>query len=278
MSQQEINGASPPQGSNVSTGRLSGPTAALILLAGADNRLADHDGNGLRQVWLWLGLAGLAWGLLLAAVWALAAQAFPWWRDTNLPLMPAAAVLTVMALPPLGRVMLAPARLWRGDSPADQAMIAGATMCLFALCLLGILPYHRQAIRLPAFLAWIQPMEEYRVLIVMPMWGVWAMMVPGHFCRPAERASALVRSFIKCQPVAATAMWMAIPLAGTLWQLNFLNGWVALPAALPLVAGSIGSVCICRATGGVTRGALLAGNLLTQLAMLVGYLAGKTHA
>lgn len=261
------------------TPRLAGLRAALLLLAGGDRRLADHDGESLDRMWLWMGLLGVGCGLVQAAVWAVSAHAFAWWWQgvSNLPLMPVAAVIALLCFSPLRQTMMAPAQLLGAGSPVAQALTAGAIPCVFALCLLGILPYRHEAIRLPMWLAWLRPMEEYRVLILMPMWGVWAMMVPGHFCRSAEGACRALRGFVNRQPVAATALWMAVPMATTLWQLDFLGAWVALPTAMGLVAGSLGAILVCRGHGGVTRCALLGGNLLTQTAMLVGYLAGKTH-
>ena len=248
------------------------------MLAGSDAAIGRHDGKVLSRMWLWLGLLGLVWGLLLAGLWALAAQIFPWWWwGSNLPLMPVAVIVAVLGLSPMRHVLAAPARLLREDA-AGQAVVAGATVCALAMGLLSILPYHRQAIGLPAWLAWTRPMAEYRVLILMPMWGVWAMMTPGHFCKLAETASPLVRGFCKGQPVLATAMWMAVPLAGTLWELNYLGQWVALPAGLALLAGGVGGYVICRRGGGLDRWGLLASNLLAQVAMLAGYLAAKTHA
>ena len=157
-------------------------------------------------------------------------------------------------------------------------MVTTVAMIVMALGLLGIVPVHREGQWLPPWLMWIRPPAEYRVLLLMPMWGVWAMMAPLHFCRPAAGADKLVAAVAYRQPIAGTAAWMALNLTASLWYLNGMAyNWALAPPAAALAVGSIGAVGICRAAGGVSRRALLAANLCTQLAFLLGYLAAKTH-
>jgi hypothetical protein len=268
-SQPPVNGRAP---------RFASLRAALTLLAGSDHRVDEHDGRWVRFMWLWVGLLGVAWGLLMAGAWAAASAAMPWWGPGGgMPLTPVAALVALLCLTPLHRVVLAAARQLRPECPVGQAVAAAGLVAALTLCLLWIVPYYRERTAMPAWLAWARPMAEYRLLVLMPMWGAWAMMVPCHFCQSADNAGPLVRSFVKRQPVAGTAMWMAIPLAGTLWELNFLGGWTSLPAALALATGGIGGALLCRGRGGVTRGGLLAMNWLTQMVVLVGYLAAKSH-
>jgi len=271
--------ASAPKPNRIRRG-LAGLGAAWLLVAGSGDRVARHDGSDSRGMWFWLGVIGWTWGLALAGVWALAVIVFQGNAGHNLPLMPVAMVTVAAALGPFRRTLFAPGQVWgERSSPAAQGAAAAVAVTVLVLGLLQIVPLgYREPVSLPAALAWVRPLEEYRVLILMPAWGAWAMMIPGHFCRPAAGAPQLVKRFGKRQPVAATAMWMAAALAGTLWYLSFLGRCVALPAAAALVVGSAGGIVLCRLRGGVCRAALLAGNLLTQLAFLLGYLAGKAHA
>ncbi len=251
--------------------------AAAGFLFGDDRRFDDVDDPRLDRMWIWTGAVALAWGCILAAIWALAANAFPYWKSSDIPLMPAAAVVGAMALGPYRRALAAPAKLLSPGESASATTISAAVVVILALSLLGIPPFYREGVHLPSWLAWIRPQTEYRVLILMPLWGAWAMMTPLHFCK-VDSAGALVRAFANRQPVIGTAMWMALALAMSLWQLSCLRyGWVALPAGLALAAGSLGAVAICRFSGGITHSALLAANLMTQLAFLLGYLAGATH-
>ncbi len=249
----------------------------LTLLFAPDKRVQADDVANTRLLWLWLGLLGVCWGLAMTAVWAIGRGLFPRAVGTELPLLPVATLIAVMALTPLRRSLQAPAELWGGESSSRQSSIFGATICILTLCLLSLSPEHYEPRRLPSWLMWTRPQEEYRILLLMPMWGVWAMMTPGYFVKPSENASRLIRRFIKRQPVAATAIWMAVPLAGTLCYLSFLGWWVALPAACGFLSGSGGSAITCRAAGGVSRRTLLAGNFLTQMAFLLGYLIAKSQ-
>ncbi len=259
---------------------IAGLGAAWLLLAGRGSRLSAHSGRDFRGLWFWLGLMGVGWGLGLAGLWALATLVFPDHQGHPLPLMPAAIVTLATALGPFRRVLFAPGQvLGERWSPGGEGVIGALVVTVWVLGLLQIVPAaYREPVWLPPSLAWLRPLEEYRVLILMPMWGTWAMMMPGHFCPPAEEAPRLVKRFSKRQPVAATALWMAAALAGTLWYLSALGRWVAAPAATALLAGSIGGVALCRWRRGVSRPALLAANLLTQLAFLFGYLAGRAHS
>ncbi|GAF98263.1 unnamed protein product, partial [marine sediment metagenome] len=215
--------------------RLSGLRASWMLVAGSAGDIERHSGSRMGRTWLWMGLLGIAWGLGMAGIWALAAHVYPWWKwwqtGSSLPIMPVAAIIAALSLTPLRRVLTAPAHLLSNNPPAEQGAFAAATVVVLMLLLLGIQPYRQESTGLPHWLTWVRPMAEYRVLILMPMWGVWAMMVPLHFCRPAEGACTLARAMVKHQPVAATALWMAVTLALTLWELNFLGAWAALPAA-----------------------------------------------
>lgn len=252
--------------------------AAALILFGSDERLAAHDGQRTGRLWLSVALAGLAAGIALACIWALAANAFPWWYSCYLPLMPVAAVIAALGIGPGRRMLAAPGELLEPARPAASGLVSSVVVGVLALALLGIVPFHREGQALPAWLTWIRPQEEYRVLLLMPMWGVWAMMTPAHFCRPATGACKLVEAFAYRQPIAGTAIWMALTLGASLWYLKFLTyNWPLLPAAGGLIVGSAGSVAICRAAGGLSRRALLASNFCTQMAFLFGYLAGKTH-
>lgn len=249
-------------------GRVAALHPALLLLCGRREHAGAHDGEGLRRAWLALGLLGVAWGFALAGVWSLVGLRFRQWPG-GLPLAHALAVLLAIGLGPFRQALFALAdRLGSGDGGARGTMGA-LVLLVLTLCLLQIDPGQAESS------AWFRPYGPLRPLLLMPVWGAWAMMVPGHFAPPAEDACPLVRSFVRNQPMAATAAWMALPLAATLWQFDFLGYGVILPAALPLLAGGLVGPLWCRLGGGVRRGDLLAANMLAQVALLIGYVAAK---
>lgn len=228
-----------------------------------------------RAGWLWLGLLGLAWGAMLAGVWALASVVSRRWV-AGLPMVQVIAVLVLLLATPARQWLTALAHRLAGQDPAGLASASALLVMILTLGLLTIQPHTADwANWLPLWLQWLRPEALYRPLMLMPAWGVWAMMTPLHFCKPADDGCPLVEAFRTHQPVLATSFWMAVALAGTLWELNFLGGWMALPAAGGLLAGSAGAVGLCRTGGGLTRRNLLAGNFSAQLVFLLCYVAAK---
>lgn len=217
--------------------------------------------------------------MVLAIAWEVAWRVLPrgWYMNTSLPFMPTIVVVALMMLTPLRRPITALARVLVEGGSTDRGLFTAAIAAIVALGVLGLGPWRRESTWLPMWLAWVRPLEESPVLLLMPMWGAWAMMAVTHFCPIAPSAIPLAASYAKRQPVAATAVWMAIPLAGTLWELNFLWGFVAIPAAMALISGSVVSVILCRRAGGVRLATLRACNAMTQLAFLGGYLIAKSN-
>lgn len=235
----------------------------------------DRPGlTGVGRLWCWLGVLALAWSAVLAVTWWLASGVSRNWV-AGLPIVQVIAVLVVVLVSPLRVQLAALAERLGGSAPAGAGAAASVLTAILALALLAIQPHSPDwSTWLPLWLRWLRPEALYRPLMLMPLWGVWAMMPPLHFCRACEATEPLLRRARENQPVLATAFWMALPLAGTLWQLNFIGAWMILPAAGALLAGSVGSVALCR-TGGLTRRNLLAGAFAAQLTFLLCYVAAK---
>ena len=129
--------------------------------------------------------------------------------------------------------------------------------------------------RLPQSWAWLWPRALYRVLLLTPVWGAWSMLALGQFHRPSAGTDAAARHFALGVGPLTTAAWLAVPLAGSLIYLNFLFPWHFLPPVVALLAALGGGTLIVRLRGGLSRGALLATNFLTQVAFLVAYVTVK---
>jgi hypothetical protein len=84
-----------------------------------------------------------------------------------------------------------------------------------------------------------------------------------------------VRRFAQgCGAVASVCVWVAL-LALTITYFSFLD-WGQLWISAATAAGAIAAGMIfCRLCGGLTRPGLLATNVVTQLLLLLAYVAGR---
>jgi len=121
---------------------------------------------------------------------------------------------------------------------------------------------------------WLWPRALYRVLLLGPVWGSWAMLALPQFHRPNDRTDPHTRALAgKTGPLAA-AVCLAVPLAGTFIYLMFLPQPLRfVPPAAAVAAALGGGSLAVLAFGGLCRRALLAANALTQSAFLLAYLA-----
>jgi len=242
----------------------------LFLLAG-DERLASEPPSRFRYAWLESLIASLAWSLVSVSIWGAAWAMFG--EPVGRP-MPACLVAATFVLWPYRRAV-------RGGLemvfPSDATLrsVGGAVFVLvLTLALLSLRPDWRKDSELPQWLIWIRPWEKvYRPMVLMPLWGAWAMFVAPHFCRARQVASPAVAVFAAgCSPLL-TASVMGLLLALTATYYNFLGGWQLPIAACGAGSAIIAGVVFCRLEGGLTRRALLAANVVTQLVFLLACLA-----
>ncbi|MCY2925297.1 MAG: hypothetical protein NT031_07640 [Planctomycetota bacterium] len=227
--------------------------------------------------WAGLLILSLAWGLasegLFAAVLWVCQRVSP-------PVWEAGAVVATAAL--AGPFRLAGLEL-AGLAGARRrpARIATALVLwgLWAGCLayLRLTQHHGQSDEeqaLPAALAWIRPdMEAFRVLILAPLWGAWAMMIAVQFRRPGAGALAAMAEFAAgCGPVLSAAV-MGVLLGGSILYFSFLPWYQLAISAGAILGGIAAGVLAGRRAGGLTRGTLLAANLGAQGGFVLAYLA-----
>ncbi len=253
-------------------GVLDGP-AGRMLLADEDRFAALPPQRYARA---WIGLLGLsaAWGLIQWNLWGVSWRLF---RDYEPLLMPAAVTAAVFCLLPYRRAVLALAGAVAGREPGGRALAVTVVVLLLAMCLARLLPdrYPPNWPLLPWWIGWLRPpMTLYRVLVLMPLWGTWGMLIIGKFCRPSERTCPQTAALARGIGAAAAAAVMGALLLATVGYFHHLGlgGQVGMPTTTILVAIGGGAV-LCRRTGGPTRPALLATNLLTQLAFLLAAIA-----
>lgn len=250
-----------------------GCRAALTLLAGSDEKLSALPAERFRWAWLGLLVVSSGWGLLSLAIW---------YGSYQLCLEPAgfyaASAIALTLAWMLGLYLRAAGALAgflaRGVDafvPVAAAVIVGA----FVLALLVLPPeWHRQEPPLPEAIAWIRPGSKVaRLLVLMPLWGAWACMILPQFRRPDAARDAQLAAFARGGGPLTCALSMAVLLAASIGAFAFLP-WAQL--AIPgmgMLAAIGGGLLMSHRRGRMDRDVLLAANMLTQLAMLLTYLA-----
>ena len=242
---------------------------AYLLMTAPPPELDRRPPASFERAWLGVMALALAWGVLACGLWSLGHVLFG--SVSTVP-----ALITTVAfclwlyrrsIVSLGEV-LAP-----NDAPARTVVLAVGLGGLF-LALRG-----GEASRegdLPALVQWLRPYERhYRLLLLAPLWGAWAMIIAPKFARLSPAAGAATAAFAAgCEPFWAAAA-LALPLGASLFYLQYLQ-WF-WQAALPIVTvlAAAGAAWGLGRRNGLDRRALLATNLLTQLVFLLAYLAAR---
>lgn len=254
---------------HICRGLLSRPS--YMLLAASDDELSRQPPQRFVHAWWGLLLLSLAWGVALACLWAGAWAVFAH-SSTSLHLIPALSFVLATTL-----WLYRPATLSLAEALAGRdARSLGVSVVVVSLLLAGIgLPGGgvRSSLHLSVWWQWLQPYPEYRVLILAPVWGAWAMLVTCQFRKPCDQTEPAVVALARgAGPIVATASMGALMAASLCW-LNFLPWTRVLIPAVAAVVATVGGPVLCIRAGGLKRSALLAGNLLTQFAFWMAYLA-----
>jgi hypothetical protein len=241
--------------------------------------LADGEGKppasaGLsRWTWLALMLLGLGWGVAAVGLWHAAFELFG--KPAGLYLLMGVTVAAGMLLGPYRRSAGALARLLGGPDPAVAASAITAVL-VAALAVAGP-DWHRQEVALPDWLAWIRPGSKIdRVLLLMPLWGHWAMLILPQFLRPDPVREPVPAGLARqCGPVLAAGL-MGLLLALSIASFAYLP-WVQLSiSGAAILAAIFGGLLLARRRGTLDRDVLLACNLLTQMVLLLAFLANRS--
>ena len=245
-----------------------------MLLTAGPERLAAEPPRRFTHAWAELMIVSLVWGLATVGIWAAAWKLFgePMGR-----LMPAVAVAEAFTLWPFRRALMGTVEILLGADSSLRAMACSIFVLVLTLAMLSLQPdYYRRDADLHWVIAWFRPwVKIYRPLILMPLWGAWAMLITPQFCRPRPNTEPAVAAFAQsCRPVAAAAV-MGLLLAATITYFNFLP-WAQLAISGATIFAAIAAGMIfCRKTGGLTRRALLAANISTQMVFLLAYLVTR---
>ena len=247
---------------------------AWMILSAEDSAIESGPPQRFRRAWLGMMLVGGLWGVALCCTWGLASKVFGDFED--LPIMPAMAALTMTALIPGRRAIIALSEIGAKAS-STQSLLRSLMLVVFALCLVVLRTSpHYLEYPLPYWIDWIRPpWKPFRVLMLMPLWGAWAMLINARFHKPMPDAQKAIAAFAEgCGPLCAAAS-LVPPLAGSLFYFHYLGVWRQMSIAFwPTAAAIGGGWIVCRGRG-LGRTSLLAVNLLTQFVFLLAYLANR---
>lgn len=244
-----------------------------MLLTADDAALAEELPGRFGRAWLSVMVVSLLWGCCSVVLWSWTWGLFG--DFSGIPLMPVAVVLVVGLVWLYARSLLALAESLAGRDEPRSAAVA-VLVAAWALMLLGIKGWNPDFPHyLPPLLQWTRPRTMFRALLLAPIWGGWAMLLAGQFCRPSARTEPAVAAFARGCGVTTAVAVLAVLLATTVTYFNNLP-WTQLGiSATAVVAAAAGGVLLCRRWGGLCRSSLLAVNLLTQIAFLLAYLAHR---
>lgn len=246
-----------------------------VLMTASDERLAAEPAERFRYAWLEVMVWSLVWGLALANMWGGTWRIF---HDYEPMIMPALFTGMLFCLWPYRNATAALAEGIAGKSSGQRAIVSAVIVAALLLSLARLLGETERW-----ELDWIRSLwllvpdrKMFRVLLLMPLWGGWAMLIATRFCKCRQCAEPQVAAFAAgCGPLPA-AMCMAPPLVVSMVYFHHLG--VGSQVAIPVVTvvGAIAAgMLFCRAAGGLCRAALLATNAATQILFLWAYLAGR---
>jgi hypothetical protein len=244
------------------------------LLAGAERAYLSARPQRYARAWLGLLIGQFLWGLAMIGLWNLSRLLLGYRSETFL--LSGVIVMAAILFGPMRRGAPALVDQLAGENPTARILLGGTLLLLLASSLAALRSdWHFQEVRLAAAVAWLRPPSKAdRVLLLMPLWGAWTMLILPQFCRSRLAEPRLLALARGCGPLAGTAL-MGVLLAVTIGYFAFLP-WTQLtiPAAC-VAAGLGGGLALTRRRGRLDRDTLAAANLLAQLALLVSYLANR---
>ncbi len=241
-----------------------------MLLTAGDEELSAERPERFTRAWAELLILSLAWGMAQLGIWA------GLWPVFGQKVLPAVLVGAFWLLWPGRCIAAGAAEFLGGRNVTNRAIAASVWAIVLVVCLAMLEQTWRRDSPLPDFLAWFRPDEKiYRPLILMPLWGCWAMLITPQFCKPTDRCEPAVAAFAAgCGALVATAV-MGLLLAITITYFNYMV-WEQLSiSGVAIGAGIISGILCCRLRGGLCRAALLAANAATQMAFLLAYLGAQ---
>jgi hypothetical protein len=249
--------------------------SAYLFLTADDERLAAEGPQRFTNAWMGLLVLSCLWALAAVGLWNLACWLFGWRDGTYLLAATTVAFTSLLWLYRRGVVALG--KLLAGPDRTSRTLLVAAVLLAMTICLSVLRSdYFRPEPALPDWLRWIRPDSKIdRILLLMPLWGAWSMLILPLF-RSADAAASPAAAAMGrgCGPLTA-AVLMGVLMAASIGYFTFLP-WTQLSIPAAAIAAAIGGgLLLARRNGRMDRHVLLATNVLTQLAVLVAYLANR---
>ena len=241
-----------------------------MFMTAGDERLDAQD--PARFTYAWIGLMGLSilTGLMLIFVWSLTWRLCLDWDRLSRPAAVTAIVVLAWTMR-MSLVSIGPALRLRGK--ANQFGAAAAAAALVGVGFMSLVERYPVGYEyaMSGWIDWIRPeLSIFRVLLLMPVWGAWSILIAGQFQPANAITDPATRRFVRgCGPLAAAAC-IAIPLAGTIVYFHYMGvfGQVTVTVATLLTAIISGPI-LCKLGGGLSRQGLLAASMITQIVFLM---------
>jgi len=276
-----------PAGSAGPRGRLAAAAGAFLhagrFLLPLDPRTDTPDDGNDRLAGCWFVCWGLLIGIVYAVFFSVAWRLFGEYH--RMRLVPTVSLLAVDLAWFGYRLVAGSAALFSRRRDADDArgaavvggVLAVLLIVLLKQALLLSLPYgaRPQPADWRQHLGILYPAPIYRPLILMPVWGRWAMMLAAAMGRAAPGASArTVRLTAGMGLRAVGAGWAAAALLTLLYvpAPQVYLGHAVLVAVGTLVAAYFTAFLLGRRERGQTEETILATGLAGELSFLLLYL------
>lgn len=250
----------------------------ILFLTASDADLQAQKPERFRWAWLAMLCESVLWGLAMAFVWN---QTCGFFGETSfIWILPAAAVVAFMFLWPFRQGVVQAGQLLGRGNAANSQLIVSVLLIVYALTLVAAKPstvwdpWQR-----PSPWDWMLPGLDFsRVLLFMPLWGCWGMLIAGQLVKAGARTEPAVATMVKgCGPICSVITLLA-PLGATWFYFAFMGSWQHLAiSAFAVITAAVAGVILGRIEGGLSRRVLLTTNVLVQLAMLLGYLFAKVR-
>jgi hypothetical protein len=245
---------------------------AYLLMTAQGEGLQSQPAARFRRAWIGLMLLSLGWGLLSCGIWVLCQQMF----EPNAHGVPAVATAAVFCLWLYRRSVISTAEVLAPRDASARALV----LSLLALAVVGVYSAFMggEGIRefdLPSAVNRLRPYERhYRLLLLAPLWGAWAMIIAPKFCRLSPAAEPAVAALAEgCGPFRAV-LCMVLPLAGTWFYFQYLHWSWQIIISIVTIVTALAAAWICSRRQGLRHSTLLAANFLTQMVFLLTYMAG----